>query len=85
MLGCLMDWDELLQDHLDTAKITVTNVAILKLYHQLMQFMGKPSACSANELEQIANFKAPQDLEKKMKDLPSYNIYHDLFKTCSAN
>ena len=84
MSGCLMEWHETVALHAEEAKGIITHVDILRLYHDLMKFMGMPSLCSVNTLEKIANFTAPDDLEDKLKYLPNSNIFHDLLTTCST-
>ena len=80
MSGCLMEWDEAVNTYMVKANESITGVQMLYLYHQVMKFAGKSCQAASKELEQFANFKAPQDLEVKLKQL---NInYHDLLTTC---
>ena len=84
MKGCLMDWCEVVEAHLEKAKGAITGVHILNLYHSFMKYMGEPVSCLDSELERIANFKPPRDIKNKLKQLPIGSLYQDLFYACTT-
>ena len=61
-------FDGMERSHCDPSgecKSAVTGVDMLRLYHPVITFMGKPWQNSLTKLEEIADFKLPQHLEDK--------------------
>lgn len=82
MSGCLMLWDEAVETH--AAKAEITDIDILKLYSSVLKFMGQSAMCSGSELETIANFKTPKDIQTKLKQIPVASLYRDLFSASTT-
>ena len=76
--GCLMEWDKAVEVYLTKAQNEVSCKDMIRVYHQVMKYVGEPCQTKGDELEQLIRFKLPQDLKAKLENVPTGIRHHQL-------
>jgi hypothetical protein len=85
MEGCLMEWSDCVEKHLDEVVQVVTSVDRLNLYKRLKAHLGKTEPTTSHELNIVTNYKPPHDLGERLLNIPQIqedNVYYGVLKEC---